>query len=210
MLEYCIADVWCSEASPMGSFMTEPYSRYGSAPTPGVRQEVPTTLIEANPSVLAVSDDMYGLRLSPIGKNKTKYDFHGVIIRDGEVLATKTRKSPEEGKKDRRPWPNLDTIAVYADGSMNYYPASEPRVAIGMIEPYHYIIIAASGRPKEKYQGVKLLWLAETLQEYGCKEALNLDGGATVIMAFNNKVILKGDNSKGFRNLGSMIAFGLR
>ena len=251
ILEYCIADVWCSEASPMGSFMTEPFSRYGSVPTPGVRQEVPTVLIEANPSVLAFSDDMYGLRLSPVGRNKTKYDYHGVIIRDGEVLATKTRKSPEEGKRDRRPWPNLDTMAVYRDGSMkafvsgdktaeeyladgavnvlafgpwlisdgelnpallnkDYYPASEPRVAIGMVEPYHYIIIAASGRPNEKYQGVKLRWLADTLLEYGCTEALNLDGGATVIMAFNNKVILKGQNSKGFRNIGSMLAFGLR
>ena len=92
----------------------------------------------------------------------------------------------------------------------DYYPASEPRVAIGMIEPYHYVIIAASGRPTEKYQGVKLLWLAETLLEYGCTEALNLDGGATVIMAFNNKVILKGENSRKFRNIGSLIAFGLR
>ena len=231
--------------------MTEPYSRYKSTPLPGVRQEVPTKLIEENPSVLAVSDDMFGLRLSPIGKNRTKYDYHGVVIRNGEVLATKTRKSPGEGKKDKRPWPNLDTLAVYQDGSMksfvsgdktadeylaegavhvfafgpwlisdgqinpalqnkNYYPASEPRIAIGMVEPYHYVIIAASGRPMEKYIGVKLLWLAETLKEYGCTEALNLDGGATVVMAFNNKIILKGSNVKGFRNLGSMIAFGLK
>ena len=251
ILEYCVADIHCSESSPIGNIMTEPYSRYGSVPTPGVRQEVPVTLMEANPSVLAVSDDMYGLRLSPVSRKKTRYDYHGVIIRDGAVLATKTRKSPEEGKKDKRPWSNMDTLAVYRDGSMksfvsgdktaeeyladgavqvyafgpwllsggelnpalqnrNYYPASEPRVAIGMIEPHHYVIIAASGRPKEKYQGVKLLWLAETLLEYGCTEALNLDGGATVVMAFNNRVILKGDNSKGFRNIGSMIAFGLR
>ena len=77
-----------------------------------------------------------------------------------------------------------------------------------MIEPYHYIIIAASGRPKSKYAGVKLLWLAEKMQELGCTEALNLDGGATVVMAFNNKIILQGDNN-GKRNIGSLIAFGL-
>ena len=250
-LEYCVADIHCSAASPMSSFMTEPYSRYGSTPTPGVRQEVPETLIRANPSILAVSDDMYGLRLSPVSRNKTRYDYHGVVIRNGEIMATKTRKSPEEGKKDKRPWPNLDTIAVYQDGSMktfvsgdktaeeyladgatdvlafgpwllsggeinpalqnkNYYPAKEPRVAIGMVEPYHYIIIATAGRPKEKYTGVKLLWLAEQLQEYGCTEALNLDGGATVVMAFNNKIILQGEYSKKARNIGSMIAFGIR
>ena len=172
------------------------------------------------------------------------------MIRYGDIKARKTRKSPEEGKKDKRPWPNLDTLAVYADGSMksyvsdaktpeeyleegaehvfafgpwlisegkinpallkdSYYPASEPRVAIGMIEPYHYIIIAASGRPKSTYIGVKLRWLAEKMQEYGCTEALNLDGGATVVMGFNNKIILQGDNN-GKRNIGSLIAFGLK
>ncbi len=251
ILEYCVADIRCSETSPMESFMTDPYSRYGSEPLPGVRQEVPAKLIETHPSVLAVSDDMYGLRLSPIGRNKTKYDYHGVVIRNGQVMANKTRKSPEPGKKDKRPWPNLDTLAVYRDGSMktyvsgdrtaeeyladgavhvfafgpwllsggeinpalqnkNYYPAKEPRVAIGMVEPYHYIIIATSGRPKTKYTGVKLLWLAEKMQELGCTEALNLDGGATVAMAFNNTVILQGEYSKKARNLGSMIAFGLK
>ena len=51
----------------------------------------------------------------------------------------------------------------------------------------------------------------EKLQEYGCTEALNLDGGDTVALAFNNKVILHGNmESKNLRNLGSMIAFGLK
>lgn len=248
--EYCVAEIWCSEKSPMGAIMTEPYARYGSNLVSGKRQDDPEKLMAQQPSILAVSDDMYGLRIMEVSKKKTKYDFHGVVIRDGEVKAEKTRKSPEEGKKDKRPWPNLDTLAVYQDGSMkayvcdamtaeeylekgavhvfafgpwlisegklnpalqneNYYPASEPRVAVGMVEPYHYIIIAASGRPKSQYAGVKLLWLAEKMQEFGCTEALNLDGGATVVMAFNNRIILQGDNS-GKRNIGSLIAFGLK
>ena len=53
--------------------------------------------------------------------------------------------------------------------------------------------------------------LAEKMLEYGCTEALNLDGGDTVALAFNNKVILHGNmESKKLRNLGSMIAFGLK
>lgn len=247
---YCVAEIWCTPESPMGTIMTEPYARYGGTPAPGKRQDDPEKLLAQSPSILAVSDDMYGLRISEISRTKTRYNFHGVVIRDGEVMATKTRKSPEEGKKDKRPWPNLDTLAVYNDGSMKayvcdaktaeeylaegavhvfafgpwlisggkmnpllenpkYYPASEPRVAVGMIEPYHYIIIATAGRPKARYAGVKLTWLVEKLQEYGCTEALNLDGGATVVMAFNSKVILRGDYS-GKRNIGSLIAFGLR
>lgn len=250
LLEYCVAEIWCTPESPMGAIMTEPYARFGKNLVSGKRQDDPQKLLDKQPSVLAVSDDMYGLRIMEVSKKKTKYDYHGVVIRDGEVKATKTRKSPEAGQKDKRPWPNLDTLAVYRDGSMksfvcdaktaeeyleegavqvfafgpwllsegkinpdlqkaSYYPASEPRVAIGMIEPYHYIIIATSGRPKTKYIGAKLLWLAEKMQELGCTEALNLDGGATVVMAFNNKIILQGDHGAK-RNIGSLIAFGLK
>lgn len=250
--EYCVAEIRCSPESPLGVIMTEPYARFGKNLQPGKRQDEPEKLIAQHPSVLAVSDDMYGLRIMEISKKKTKYDYHGVIIRNGETIATKTRKSPEEGKKDKRPWPNLDTLAVYADGSMkafvcdaktaeeyleegalhvfafgpwlisggelnpallneNYYPASEPRVALGMIEPYHYILVVTAGRPTSKYQGYKLAWLADKMLEYGCTEALNLDGGDTVALAFNNKVILHGNmEAKNLRNLGSMIAFGLK
>ena len=97
--------------------------------------------------------------------------------------------------------PNLEKINNY----------SEPRVALGMIEPYHYILIVTAGRPTKKYQGYKLTWLADKMLEYGCTEALNLDGGDTVALAFNNKIIIHGNmEAKNLRNLGSMIAFGLK
>ena len=244
--EYCVAEIWASPASPLSAIQSEPKSnlKLKGVAYPGTEQRYVEDLIAKNPSVLAVSDDMYGLRITPVSGGKTKYDFHGVIIRNGEVIATKTRNSQK-----RRNWPNLDTLAVYRDGSMKSYDCdaltaeeyleqgaehvfafgpwllsggeihpnlpkindySEPRVAIGMVEPYHYIIIATAGRPKEKYTGVKLLWLAEQMKEYGCTEALNLDGGATVVIAFNNSIILKGEYSKKARNIGSMIAFGIR
>ena len=242
---YCVADIRCSPESPLGVIMTEPYARFGSNLQPGKRQEEPEKLMKQHPSVLAVSDDMYGLRIMEISKKKTKYDYHGVVIRNGEVVATKTRNSQK-----KRNWPNMDTLAVYADGSMKSYDCdaltaeeylekgavqvfafgpwllsegeihpnlakindySEPRVAIGMIEPWHYILIVTAGRPTSKYQGYKLSWLAEKMKELGCTEALNLDGGDTVALAFNNKVILHGNmESKKLRNLGSMIAFGLK
>ena len=243
--EYCVAEIWCSPESPLGVIMTEPYARFGKNLQPGKRQDEPEKLIAQHPSVLAVSDDMYGLRIMEISKKKTKYDYHGVIIRNGEVIATKTRNSQK-----KRPWPNLDTMAVYRDGSMKTFDCdaltaeeyleqgavqvfafgpwllsegqvhpnlekinnySEPRVALGMVEPYHYILIVTAGRPTSKYQGYKLAWLADKMLEYGCTEALNLDGGDTVALAFNNKVILHGNmESKNLRNLGSMIAFGLK
>ena len=245
--EYCVAEIRASAESPLGIIQSDPKSslKFKGEALPGIEQRVVTDLIEKHPSVLAVSDDMYGLRLTPVKGGKTKYDYHGVVIRNGEVIATKTRNSQK-----RRNWPNMDTLAVYRDGSMKTYDCdaltaeeylaqgavqvfafgpwllsegkvhpnlekinnySEPRVAIGMVEPYHYIIIVTAGRPTTKYQGYKLTWLAEKMQEYGCTEALNLDGGDTVALAFNNKVILHGNmEAKKLRNLGSMIAFGLK
>ncbi len=244
---YCVADIRCSPESPLGIIQSDPKSslKFKGEALPGIEQRVVTDLIEKHPSVLAVSDDMYGLRITPVGKGKTKYDYHGVVIRNSEVIATKTRNSQK-----KRPWPNLDTMAVYQDGSMKTFDCdaltaeeyleqgavqvfafgpwllsgvqvhpnlekinnySEPRAALGMIEPFHYILIVTAGRPTSKYQGYKLTWLAEKMLEYGCTEALNLDGGDTVALAFNNKVIIHGNmEAKKLRNLGSMIAFGLK
>ena len=89
-----------------------------------------------------------------------------------------------------------------------YYEQMEPLTGLGMIEPYHYIAIVARGRPKEKYAGVRLSWLADRLLELGCVEALNLDGGGTACMFFNGRVVIQGQPN--FRSMGSMIAFGLR
>ena len=89
-----------------------------------------------------------------------------------------------------------------------YYEQMEPLTGLGMIEPYHYIAIIARGRPKDKYAGVRLSWLADQLLEQGCVEALNLDGGGTACMYFNGKVVIQGQPN--LRSMGSMITFGLR
>ena len=82
-----------------------------------------------------------------------------------------------------------------------------PRTVIGMIEPYHYILMVV-GIPQDngKYLGANGEWLVNKLLELGCTEALNLDGGATSYMLFNGKTIIHG--RKANRTLSSMIAFG--
>jgi len=79
-------------------------------------------------------------------------------------------------------------------------------VAIGMAEPWHYIAVLVRGRPSSTYAGVHLDWLAEKMAEYGCTEALNLDGGLTATMAFMGKIILTGGGK--LRSQGSLITFG--
>ena len=89
-----------------------------------------------------------------------------------------------------------------------YYEQMEPLTGLGMVEPYHYIAIVLKGRPKNKYAGAHLSWLADKLLEYGCTEALNLDGGGTACKFFNGKAVITGQEN--LRSMGGMIAFGLK
>ncbi len=229
--EYCIADIQASPEAPLYPVMTDPTKKHPA----GYKLVSPELLQEKAAPLFAMSDDMYGIRLQ-------KYDYKGIVIRDGEILATKTRNSAK-----KRAWPNLDTMALYEDGSMKtyvcdaytaeeylamgavqvfsfgpvlisegeinpevlnpkYYPYNEPRVAIGMVEPWHYVAVVVRGRPKSTHAGVHLDWLAQLLRDRGCVEALNLDGGQTATMMFNGKIIETGD--KALRSQGSMICFG--
>ena len=229
--EYCIADIQASPESPLYPIMTEPTKKHPA----GYKLVSPELLTEKYQPLFAMSDDMYGIRLQ-------KYSYKGIVIRNGEILSDQTRNSAK-----KRPWPNLDTMALFADGSMKayicdaytaeeylamgatqvfsfgpilisdgqiteqvldpkYYPYNEPRVAIGMVEPWHYVAIVVRGRPKSSYAGVHLDWVAQQLLDRGCVEALNLDGGQTATMMFNGQIIETGD--KGLRSQGSLICFG--
>ncbi len=229
--EYCIADIQASPESPLYPIMTEPTTKRPA----GYKLASPDLLTDKYKPIFAMSDDMYGIRLQ-------KYKYKGIIIRDGEIISDQTRNS-----RKNRPWPNLDTLALFGDGRMEtyvcdaytadeylemgakqvfafgpilikdgeiteqvlnpkYYPYNEPRVAIGMVEPWHYVAIVVRGRPKSKYAGAHLDWLAQQLLDRGCVEALNLDGGQTATMFFNGKIIETGDT--GLRSQGSLICFG--
>ncbi len=234
--EYCIAEIYASEESPLFTVATEATKKKVA----GYMKAKPEDL--ASTVMLAISDDYYGHRLQTVDQKKASWPV-GVIIRNGEIRGNKTRAN------GKRILPPLDTLAVYGDGSMkinlagektaeeflaegatqvfafgpwlirdgeinekeagpdsNYYAYNEPRAAIGMVEPFHYIGIVVKGEPKSKYAGVHLDWLAEKFREYGCTEALNLDGGGTACMFFNGKAIIYGRGA--VRSLGSMIAFG--
>ena len=232
--EYYVAEILASPEQPLSVIQTQALKTKPA----GYKLASPELLLEEHPAVFALSDDMYGLRIQ-------KYDYQGVVIRNGEILTTKTRDS--SSGKYRRSWPNLDTLAVYGDGSMKTFVCdaltaeeyleqgavnvfafgpilvsggevsenvmnamdagyNEPRAAIGMIEPWHYIAVMVRGRPTSRYAGVHLDWLADKMKELGCVEALNLDGGLTATMAFRGKII--GSGGEKLRSQGSMITFG--
>lgn len=63
-----------------------------------------------------------------------------------------------------------------------------PRTAIGMIEPLHYVFVVVDGRTRES-AGYTFYELANVMLDYGCIEAYNLDGGGSSTLYFNGKVI---------------------
>lgn len=82
-------------------------------------------------------------------------------------------------------------IAVKENQEVGQAAAANPRTAIGIIEPLHYKIVVAEGR-LHRYggrDGLKLYELAEIMQDLGCTNAYNLDGGSSTTLYFNGRVL---------------------
>lgn len=94
------------------------------------------------------------------------FSFGPVLVRNGEMSIDRNRKINKEWNE----W------------------ASNPRTAIGMVEPGHYIFTVSDGRtPAAK--GLSLYQLGEYMMGLGCTEVYNLDGGGTSELWFNGRVI---------------------
>ncbi len=72
--------------------------------------------------------------------------------------------------------------------------SNNPRLAIGVAEPGHYVVVLCEGRvgksdKLKRSTGVMMKNLAQIMKEQGCTVAVNMDGGQTAVMAFMGKQI---------------------
>jgi exopolysaccharide biosynthesis protein len=81
-------------------------------------------------------------------------------------------------------------IIVDSKSEVGGHKESNPRTAIAIIEPGHYLMVVSDGRTEES-AGLSLLQMAEFLKKYGVTDAYNLDGGGSSTMVFNGKVVNK-------------------
>lgn len=79
-------------------------------------------------------------------------------------------------------------IAVTEEDEVGKAMADNPRTAIGVHEPGHYVLLVSDGRTKES-KGLTLYELAEFLQELGVTTAYNLDGGGSSTMVFQGEIV---------------------
>lgn len=92
------------------------------------------------------------------------------------------------------------------DKSNQRYLDDDPRMALGCIEPCHYVVLAVKGRTKDS-NGATMHWIAERMKALGCENALNLDGGGTTALYFMGDVLNKVENSQNLRDISSMFGF---
>ena len=65
-----------------------------------------------------------------------------------------------------------------------------PRTAIGYTKDNNLILLTADGREGSSI-GLTLVELAQLMKEYGCVNAMNLDGGGSTVMYIKGNVVNK-------------------
>ena len=126
--------------------------------------------------------------------------FGPILVTNGQ-LGENMRATDEEAKKN------------------NYYYYREPRMALGMVEPGHYIVLNVTGRTRVRKamvpginepdvsRGVHLDWLAWKMIELGAVEAMNLDGGWSTSLCFLGETLNMKHTSS--RKTTHMMSFGV-
>ncbi|NDF97888.1 MAG: phosphodiester glycosidase family protein [Chitinophagia bacterium] len=74
-----------------------------------------------------------------------------------------------------------------------------PRTAMGYTSQGDLIVLVVEGRNPGKAEGLTLTQTAMLLQELGCEEALNLDGGGSSCMLVNGKETIRPSDKEGQR-----------
>ena len=171
----------------------------------------PKTLAQAERMVLAVNGDYYLNRTKEkttgniIRQGRVIYDFKNsssypnldsaVFFADGSMAVygaseTTATDMAEQGAVDMvsfGPW-------LVRNGELRQYEGKnhdhrEPRMAIGMVEPGHYVIVDCEGRVPDGPRGLTLNELGALLYYNGANEAINMDGGNTSVLIFMGEML---------------------
>ena len=94
---------------------------------------------------------------------------------------------------------------MFDKGGINPTSPSNPRTAIGITAGKHLVLFVCEGRNMTKdVPGFTTEELARILKDYGCTDAINLDGGGSTMMLVNGKELIKPSDGKQ-RSVGSCV-----
>lgn len=98
--------------------------------------------------------------------------------------------------------PALILDGVRDDRLEKNYNSYEPRSAIGVAGPGHFVGVLVEGRNKRS-DGMPLRFVADRLLEQGCTMAYNLDGGQTAAMMFMGRLVITPGTYNNYHNTRS-------
>lgn len=163
-------------------------------------------IARAQGGILAVNGDFYGAQNDGyVIRNGVLYREEQrqadqedlVIYGDGRMEVVRESEASAKELLEAGAWQVLSfgpglveggEIQVSENDEVGKAMASNPRTAIAMIEPLHYLFVVSDGRTDES-RGLSLYELAEFLSGFSVSCAYNLDGGGSSTMYFNGRIV---------------------
>ena len=172
--------------------------------------EATSRIADRNGAVFAINGDYYGFRdrgyvlrngylYRSVSNTRYPYGEDLVIWEDGSFEIIDEDGQTAQDLADRGAQQIFSFgPALVNDGEVQVIEGDEveraqitnPRTAIGIIEPLHYVMVVSDGRTRESH-GLSLYQLGELMEDLDCEVAYNLDGGGSSTIWFNGKVLNK-------------------
>lgn len=174
------------------------------------QQIYPQTLAQTSRLVLAVNGDYYPYRVdqgNTVGNIIRNYEVlytmnmsknpgfppldTMALHEDGRISVYAVKEVTAQELLDQGDVRDALSFGPYLarDGVLRIYNGKnaslqEPRCAIGMVEPGHYIIVDCEGRVPNGPKGLTVNQIGMLLYGHGCNESFMLDGGSTSVLIF--------------------------
>ena len=163
--------------------------------------EKPSAMVERSGVFFAVSGDYYGFHQDGIVvRNGTLYRNNPsdrelcCMFRDGSMRIVPEKQADVDGMMAEGLYhaftfgPPLIKDGKVCEEFKTDVKKDNPRCGIGWIENGHIVLVVVDGR-RDNSKGVSISNFANLMDDLGCKQAYNLDGGATALMIYKGEVI---------------------
>ena len=179
-------------------------------------RETASEMAERKGAILAINADYYG------------FHSNGVLIREGKLYRDKPYNKDllvvaRDGTLYSIPDQDANADDLLAQGVRNTFTfgptlvrddeiivngnrGHNPRTAIGMIEPGHYLVVVVDGRSQDS-RGMTFAQLAQVFYDRGAVFAYNLDGGGSSTMVFMDRVLNNPSDDLGERRTSDILYF---
>ena len=203
-ITYFVADVVLKNATSLKSAFAD--NSFGTNIT-----EVTSEIASSNNALFAINGDYYGFRDDGvIIRNGTVYrddpvrdamalfgdgtmqSYNEKEISSSELLAEGAINTLSFGPiliQDGQIVSDFSSVKIDTNFGNRSIQNANPRTAVGMIAPNHYVFVVVDGRNEGYSRGMTLTELADLMQDLGATEAYNLDGGGSSTMYFMGRVV---------------------